>query len=63
MGRTGVDKELMQQVIDIRDAIGPDEIFFVIDAMTGQDAARTAKAFAGGVGFDAVVLTKLDGDA
>lgn len=62
-GRTGVDKELMQQVIDIRDAINPDEIFFVIDAMTGQDAARTAKAFAGGVGFDAVVLTKLDGDA
>lgn len=62
-GRTGVDKELMQQVIDIRDAINPDEIFFVIDAMTGQDAARTAKAFASGVGFDAVVLTKLDGDA
>ena len=62
-GRTGVDKELMQQVIDIRDAINPTEIFFVVDAMMGQDAARTAKAFSNGVGFDAVVLTKLDGDA
>lgn len=62
-GRTGVDKELMRQVIDIRDVINPTEIFFVVDAMMGQDAARTAKAFSNGVGFDAVVLTKLDGDA
>ena len=62
-GRTGVDQELMNQVKNIRDAVTPDEIFFVVDAMTGQDAAVTAKAFADGVGFDAVVLTKLDGDA
>ena len=62
-GRTGVDQELMNQVTSIRDAVKPDEIFFVVDAMTGQDAAVTAKAFADGVGFDAVVLTKLDGDA
>jgi signal recognition particle subunit SRP54 len=62
-GRTGVDQELMNQITNIRDAVAPDEIFFVIDAMTGQDAAVTAKAFADGVGFDAVVLTKLDGDA
>ena len=62
-GRTGIDQELMNQVTSIRDAVTPDEIFFVVDAMTGQDAAVTAKAFADGVGFDAVVLTKLDGDA
>jgi len=62
-GRTGVDQELMNQVKSIRDAVTPDEIFFVVDAMTGQDAAVTAKAFADGVGFDALVLTKLDGDA
>ena len=62
-GRTGVDQELMNQVTSIRDAVTPDEIFFVVDAMTGQDAAVTAKAFSDGVGFDAVVLTKLDGDA
>ena len=62
-GRTGVDQELMNQITSIRDAVTPDEIFFVVDAMTGQDAAVTAKAFADGVGFNAVVLTKLDGDA
>jgi signal recognition particle subunit SRP54 len=62
-GRTGIDQELMNQVTSVRDAVKPDEIFFVVDAMTGQDAAVTAKAFADGVGFDAVVLTKLDGDA
>ena len=62
-GRLGVDKELMQEITDVRDAIKPDEIFFVVDAMIGQDAVKTAQAFADGVGFDAVVLTKLDGDA
>jgi signal recognition particle subunit SRP54 len=62
-GRTGIDQELMDQVRGIRDAVTPDEIFFVVDAMTGQDAAVTAKAFSDGVGFDALVLTKLDGDA
>ena len=62
-GRLGVDKELMQEITDVRDAIKPDEIFFVVDAMIGQDAVKTAQAFADGVGFDAVILTKLDGDA
>ncbi|CAB4587587.1 MAG: signal recognition particle protein [Actinobacteria bacterium] len=62
-GRLGVDAELMQQAIDIRTAIKPDEILFVVDAMIGQDAVKTAKAFEDGVGFDGVVLTKLDGDA
>ena len=62
-GRLGVDAELMQQAADIRDAVNPDEILFVVDAMIGQDAVNTANAFAEGVGFDGVVLTKLDGDA
>jgi len=62
-GRLGVDEELMQEAKNIRDAISPDEILFVVDAMTGQDAVRTAQAFQEGVGFDGVVLTKLDGDA
>ena len=62
-GRLGVDAELMQQAADIRDAVHPDEILFVVDAMIGQDAVNTATAFAEGVGFDGVVLTKLDGDA
>jgi len=62
-GRTGVDEQLMQQINDVKSAVKPDEIFFVVDAMIGQDAVVTAKAFLAGVGFDAVVLTKLDGDA
>jgi signal recognition particle subunit SRP54 len=62
-GRLGVDTEMMQQAIDIRDAVNPDEILFVVDAMVGQDAVNTATAFAEGVGFTGVVLTKLDGDA
>ena len=62
-GRLGVDEELMREAIAIRDAVTPDEILFVVDAMIGQDAVRTAKAFQDGVGFDGVVLTKLDGDA
>ena len=62
-GRLGVDEEMMQQAADIRDAVDPDEILFVVDAMIGQDAVTTALAFLDGVGFDGVVLTKLDGDA
>lgn len=62
-GRLGIDEALMQEAISIRDAIDPDEILFVVDAMVGQDAVRTASAFGDGVGFDGVVLTKLDGDA
>ena len=53
----------MQQAADIRDAVSPDEILFVVDAMIGQDAVNTAEAFRDGVGFDGVVLSKLDGDA
>ena len=62
-GRLGVDAEMMQQAADIRDAVDPDEILFVVDAMIGQDAVSTAEAFRDGVGFTGVVLTKLDGDA
>ena len=62
-GRLGVDEELMQQAKDIKAAVNPDETLFVVDAMIGQDAVRTANAFQDGVGFDGVVLTKLDGDA
>jgi len=62
-GRLGVDHELMQQAVKIREAVNPDEVLFVVDAMVGQDAVRTAQAFQEGVGFDGVVLTKLDGDA
>jgi signal recognition particle subunit SRP54 len=62
-GRLGVDADMMQQAADIRDAVDPDEILFVVDAMIGQDAVTTAQAFLDGVGFDGVVLTKLDGDA
>ncbi|MFC9691598.1 signal recognition particle protein [Kribbella sp. NPDC056951] len=62
-GRLGVDEELMKQAADIRDAVNPDEILFVVDAMIGQDAVTTAQAFLDGVGFDGVVLSKLDGDA
>ncbi|MDI5968483.1 signal recognition particle protein [Streptomyces sp. SL13] len=62
-GRLGIDEELMRQAADIRDAVHPDEILFVVDAMIGQDAVNTAQAFLDGVGFDGVVLSKLDGDA
>ena len=62
-GRLGVDAELMKQAGDIRKAVDPDEVLFVIDAMIGQDAVATAKAFQEGVDFTGVVLTKLDGDA
>ncbi|AZS43957.1 signal recognition particle protein [Microbacterium oleivorans] len=62
-GRLGVDAELMKQAADIRRATAPDEVLFVIDAMIGQDAVSTAKAFQDGVDFTGVVLSKLDGDA
>jgi signal recognition particle subunit SRP54 len=62
-GRLGVDEDMMRQAADIRDAVRPDETFFVVDAMVGQDAVATARAFLDGVGFSGVVLTKLDGDA
>src|SRR5690606_32095338 len=62
-GRLGIDAEMMEQAARIRDAIQPDEILFVIDAMVGQDAVATAEAFRDGVGITGVVLSKLDGDA
>ena len=62
-GRLGIDEELMKEARDIRSAIDPDEVLFVIDSMIGQDAVNVAKAFEDGVGITGVVLTKLDGDA
>jgi signal recognition particle subunit SRP54 len=62
-GRLGIDDALMAQAASIRDAVDPDEVLFVVDAMIGQDAVTTAEAFREGVGFTGVVLTKLDGDA
>ncbi len=61
-GRQAIDEELMQQIQDIRDAVQPDEILFVVDAMTGQDAVNTAKEFNDRLDYTGVVLTKLDGD-
>lgn len=62
-GRLAVDAEMMKQAREIRKAIEPNEVLFVVDAMIGQDAVNTAAAFQTEVGFDGVVLTKLDGDA
>ncbi len=62
-GRLGIDAEMMGQARMIRTAVQPDEVLFVVDAMIGQDAVNTALAFQQGVGYDGVVLTKLDGDA
>ena len=62
-GRLAIDENLMQQAADIREAIQPDEVLFVIDAMIGQAAVETAQAFQDGVDFTGVVMTKLDGDA
>jgi signal recognition particle subunit SRP54 len=62
-GRLGIDAELMKQAANIRKAVDPDEVLFVIDAMIGQDAVTTARAFQEGVDFTGVVLSKLDGDA
>jgi signal recognition particle subunit SRP54 len=62
-GRLGIDAEMMDQAVRIRDVTSPDEVIFVIDAMVGQDAVTTAEAFRDGVGITGVVLAKLDGDA
>src|SRR5437764_8813000 len=62
-GRLGIDSEMMAQAAAIRDAVQPDEVIYVIDAMVGQDAVATAEAFRDGVGISGVVLSKLDGDA
>ena len=61
-GRLAVDEEMMNEISSIREALNPHEILFVVDSMTGQDAVNTAKEFNDRLDFDAVVLTKLDGD-
>ncbi|MBK5286086.1 MAG: signal recognition particle protein [Bacteroidia bacterium] len=61
-GRLAVDEQMMNEIAAVRDAVSPSEILFVVDAMTGQDAVNTAKAFNERLNFDGVVLTKLDGD-
>lgn len=61
-GRLAIDEVLMKEISGIRTAVKPQEILFVVDAMTGQDAVNTAKAFNDVLDFDGVVLTKLDGD-
>jgi signal recognition particle subunit SRP54 len=61
-GRLSVDEEMMAEIGNIKQAIKPQEILFVVDAMTGQDAVNTAKAFNDVLDFSGVILTKLDGD-
>ena len=61
-GRLAVDQEMMEEIANIKKAVNPTEILFVVDAMTGQDAVETAKAFNETLDFDGVVLTKMDGD-
>ena len=61
-GRLAVDEQMMQEIAAIKEAVNPDQILFVVDAMTGQDAVNTAKEFNDRLDYDGVVLTKLDGD-
>ena len=61
-GRLAIDEEMMNEIANVHSAIQPHETLFVVDAMTGQDAVNTAKAFNDRLNFDGVVLTKLDGD-
>ena len=61
-GRLAVDEQMMQEIAAIKEAVTPDQILFVVDAMTGQDAVNTAKEFNDRLDFNGVVLTKLDGD-
>ena len=61
-GRLAIDQEMMNEISAVKDAVKPNEILFVVDAMTGQDAVNTAKEFNDRLNFDGVVLTKLDGD-
>ena len=62
-GRLHVDQELMRELADIRKAIRPSAVLLVVDAMTGQDAVEVAEQFSAAVGFDGVIMSKLDGDA
>lgn len=61
-GRLAIDEEMMREIAALKEALNPQETLFVVDAMTGQDAVNTAKAFNDILDFDGVVLTKLDGD-
>ncbi len=61
-GRLAIDEEMMIEIAGIKDAVNPNEVLFVVDSMTGQDAVNTAKSFNERLDFDGVVLTKLDGD-
>ena len=61
-GRLAIDEVMMAEIMEVRDIVKPTEILFTVDAMTGQDAVRTAKAFNEALDFTGVVLTKLDGD-
>ena len=61
-GRLAVDEAMMDEIARIKDAVQPSETLFVVDAMTGQDAVRTAQAFHDRIAFDGVILTKMDGD-
>ena len=61
-GRLAIDEQMMDEIVRVKQAIQPTETLFVVDAMTGQDAVNTAKAFNDRINFDGVVLTKLDGD-
>jgi signal recognition particle subunit SRP54 len=61
-GRLAVDEEMMKEIASVKEAVNPQEILFVVDSMTGQDAVNTAKEFNDRLDFDGVVLTKLDGD-
>ena len=62
-GRLHIDQELMNELSQIDRRVGPDQVFLVVDAMTGQDAVRSAKAFNEALELDGVIMTKLDGDA
>ena len=61
-GRLAIDAEMMDEISNIKQAVSPHEILFVVDSMTGQDAVNTAKAFHDRLNFDGIILTKLDGD-
>jgi signal recognition particle subunit SRP54 len=61
-GRLAVDEDMMNEISNIKNAVSPHEILFVVDAMTGQDAVNMAKAFYDRLNFDGIILTKLDGD-
>ncbi len=62
-GRLAIDEELMRELAKIDRTVGPDQVYLVVDAMTGQDAVRSAKAFNDALELDGVIMTKLDGDA